>query len=442
MQDADVAVLPSVDVGKQSAEQVLATGESLGWPLLVKASAGGGGRGMRIVRNPAEFAALPREPRAQESQAAFGDSTLFVEPYVETPRHVEVQIFGDTHGNVVHLFERECSIQRRHQKIIEESPSVAVDDELRRAMTDAALRLAARSAMSTRARSSSCSHPMAAFISWKSTRGCKSSIRSPSASLAWISCDCRFWSRPGQPLPAELDSTYDARPRDRSALYAEDPERDYLPSAGRLHRFRFADDADVRIESAVGETAVVSPYYDSLLAKVIAHAPTRAEAARKLSRALARSQIHGLRTNRELLVRTLEHSEFLEGKTDTHFLERHNAAALAAPLGGAESERWHAAAAALADQAHRRREAKVLRPAPSGWRNNPSEHQTARFQGRDGEIAIEYRFERGGLHLRIDGLEQPHTACEVESPERIRLSVDGISRAYDVQHVGAHVLCR
>ena len=142
MQKAGVPLLPTVEVGNQTALQVLRHAESLGWPLLIKASAGGGGRGMRIVRKAADFASLMETAR-QESQSAFGDGTLFVEPYIETARHIEIQIFGDMHGNVVHLFERECSIQRRHQKIIEESPSVALDEALRRAMTDAASSLAA-----------------------------------------------------------------------------------------------------------------------------------------------------------------------------------------------------------------------------------------------------------------------------------------------------------
>jgi 3-methylcrotonyl-CoA carboxylase alpha subunit len=141
MQAADVPLLPTIEVGNRSAEIVLRDAESLGWPLLVKASAGGGGRGMRIVRSSVEFADLLAVAR-QESQAAFGSSEVFIEPYVESPRHIEVQIFGDTQGNVVHLFERECSIQRRHQKIIEECPSPALDDELRRAITAAAVRAA------------------------------------------------------------------------------------------------------------------------------------------------------------------------------------------------------------------------------------------------------------------------------------------------------------
>jgi acetyl/propionyl-CoA carboxylase alpha subunit len=211
-----------------------------------------------------------------------------------------------------------------------------------------------------------------------------------------------------------------------------------LPSAGKLDRFRFPDDANVRIDSALGDVGEVSPYYDSLLAKVIVHAPTRAEAARRLSRALARAQIHGLRTNRELLVRVLEHPEFLSGQTDTHFLERHDAADLSKPLGDERVECLHAAAAALAAQASRRNQAAMLSRAPSGWRNNPSQPQQTRFRGEQGEITVEYEFRRAGLWVRVNGQELSDVKLTAASPDQVRLQVDGVEHTYDVHHLGDH----
>jgi propionyl-CoA carboxylase alpha chain len=190
------------------------------------------------------------------------------------------------------------------------------------------------------------------------------------------------------------------------------------------------------VESAVNESAVVSPYYDSMLAKVIVHAPTRVEAARRLVHVLARAQIHGLRTNRELLVRTLEHPDFLRGDTDTHFLVRHDARALSAPLGDEHVERQHAVAAAVSSQATRRREAKVLGQAPSGWRNNPSQFQQTRFHGTHGEIVVEYQVGRDGLQLRINGDDQPIVRYEVDGPERIRMRFGDVERAYNVHVCG------
>jgi acetyl-CoA carboxylase biotin carboxylase subunit len=435
MRAADVPLLPTIEVGNQSAEQVLRQAESLTWPVLIKASAGGGGRGMRVVRQPAEFAALLETAR-NESLTAFGDGTLFVEPYIEAARHIEIQIFGDTHGNVAHLFERECSIQRRHQKIIEESPSMALDDELRRAMTGAALRAA-----------KAIGYVNAGTVEFLLTADGKFYFLEVNTRLQVEHpvTECvtgldlvrmQILVAAGEPLPSELHELAMHGHAIEARLYAEDPQYDYRPSAGRLHRFRLPADAGIRVESAVGDTAMISSYYDSLLAKVIAHAPTRAEAARRLSYALARAQIHGLRTNRELLVRTLRDPDFLRGQIDTQFLDRHDPAALAVPLGGEQVERLHAAAAALAAQGQRRASARVLANIPSGWRNNPSQSQQVRFLASAGEIAIEYCFQRNGLQLRIDGEEQPGASCAVIAPEQIHMQIGNVQRWYDVHRVG------
>ena len=240
----------------------------------------------------------------------------------------------------------------------------------------------------------------------------------------------------GEPLPAEAREATLRGHAIEARLCAEDPRHDYLPSAGTVHRFRIAESDGVRVDSAIGESGIISPYYDSLLAKVIAYAPSRTEAARRLGHALARAQIHGVKTNRDLLVRTLVHPEFQRGQTDTHFLSRHDPTVLAVPLADAEAERLHAAAAALAGQNERRQSAQVLRDAPSGWRNNRSEMRQTQFRGSRDEITIEYAFERGGLQLRIDGQPQPSASCECVRPEQIRLQVAGIVRSYDVHRVG------
>jgi propionyl-CoA carboxylase alpha chain len=168
-----------------------------------------------------------------------------------------------------------------------------------------------------------------------------------------------------------------------------------------------------------------------MLAKIIVYAPTREEAARRLSAALRRAQLHGLHTNRDLLVRTLEHPDFLAGRIDTHFLERHDVAVLAAPLADATAEQLHAAAAALWAQSQRRRAATVLAAAPSGWRNNPSAYQRARFRASAGEILVEYRFAREGLQLRVDGQELPDAKVVVDGGS-VRLEVAGVQRTYSV----------
>jgi acetyl-CoA carboxylase biotin carboxylase subunit len=432
---ADVPVLPTIEVSNQPADQVLRQAESWAWPLIIKASAGGGGRGMRVVRAKSEFAPLLEVAR-QEAFAAFGDGALFVEPYLEAARHIEIQILGDGNGNVVHLFERECSIQRRHQKLIEESPSVALDDELRHALANAALRAAKEIGYVNAGTVEFLLAPDGRFYFLEVNTRLQVEHPVTECVTALDLVRLQILVAAGESLPAEVYSATVRGHAIEARLYAEDPGRNYLASAGKVHRFRLPEGTGIRVDSAIGETAVISPYYDSLVAKVIAHAPTRSEAARRLSRALAGAQIHGLRTNRELLVRTLEHPDFQGGRTDTHFLTRHDPVALAAPLGDDRARRLHAAAAALASQAERRREAEVLGAAPSGWRNNPSQFQQTRFQCDRGEITVEYRFERDGLRLRINGEQQADLKCEAATPERVRMSAAGVERTYDVHRVG------
>ncbi len=435
MQAAGVPVLSSVEITNQPADQVLRQAESLGWPLLIKASAGGGGRGMRVVPARDKFAALLQVAR-QESHAAFGDDTVFVEPYLESARHVEIQILGDTHGNVVHLFERECSIQRRHQKLIEESPSPAVDDKLRAALANAALRAAREIGYVNAGTVEFLLGPDGRFFFLEVNTRLQVEHPVTECVTGLDLVRLQILIAAGEPLPAEAQNAAQHGHAIEARLYAEDPRQDYRASAGKLHRLRLPEGPGLRVDAAFGETALISPYYDSLLAKVIAHAPTRAEAARRLGRALAGAHIHGLRTNRELLVRTLEHPDFLRGRADTHFLVRHDPVALAAPLGDEQALRLHAAAAALAAQARRRREAKVLGAAPSGWRNNPSQFQQIRFRHDGGEIAVEYRFERDGVRLRIDGEAQQDWKCVSATAEQVRLSAAGVERSCDVHRQG------
>ncbi len=434
MQAADVPLLPTIEVSGQSADKVLREVEKVGWPVLIKASAGGGGRGMRIAHSARDFA-TQLETARQEAQAAFGDGTVFVEPYITGARHIEVQVFGDSHGNVVHLFERECSIQRRHQKIVEESPSVVLDDELRSAMTSAAVRGAKAIdyvnagtfeflltpqrkfyflEVNTRLQ---VEHPVTEFIT----------------GLDLVRLQILVAS--GEPLPPEV---FDVEPWGHAIevrLCAEDPRHDYRPVAGKFNQFAISSGNGLRVDSALDDAGEVSPYYDSMLAKIIAHAPTRAEASAKLARALRAAKLHGIVTNRELLVRVIESEEFQQGATDTDFLVRHNPQTLGAPLTDASSERVHAAVAAIAGQARRRREAPVLRSAPSGWRNNPSQPQTVRYIGEHGEHLVEYLFTRKGIAVRVDGQPLDGVHLQLATADLVRLQVAGIERSFAAQQL-------
>lgn len=436
MRDAGVPVLPSIEVGSGSPAELLQEVERLGWPVLVKASAGGGGRGMRIVREAGQFSENLAAAQ-REALSGFGSASVFVEPYVEAPRHIEFQIFGDTHGNVVHLFERECSIQRRYQKIIEESPSTAVDDDLRSAMGAAAVR--------------------AGLAIGYVGAGTVEFLLTPDKKFYFLEVNTRLQvEHPVTECLTGLDlvrlqievaqgaalTEAAARATRRghaieARLYAEDPRRDYMPGTGRIARFRPPCVPGLRVDAGVVDGSEVTPYYDAMLAKFIVHAATRDEAARRLARALALTQIHGIRTNRDLLVRILEHPQFLAGETDTHFLERHPPTELGKPRVDAASERLHAAAAALLGQAQRRQSAQVGPTLPSGWRNNASQFQSSRFSGEHGEIEVRYQFGRGQVQLVLgDDPSPPSARYERIAADQVRLEIDGVGRIYSVHYAG------
>ncbi len=389
-----------------------------GFPALVKASAGGGGRGMRIVRTADELEAALESAR-REAAAAFGDGEVFLERYVEGARHVEVQVVGDAHGTITHLFERECSVQRRYQKVIEETPVLGA--ELRAAMTDAAVRLAEAIAYVGAGTVEFLLAPDGEFFFLEANTRLQVEhpVTEAVTGLDLVAVQLRVAE--GEPLPREVREARLEGHAIEARLYAEDPAAGFLPQAGTQHRFRIA--GDVRVDAGVEDGSVVSPHYDALLAKVVAHAPTRAEAVRKLATALRGARIHGVPTNRDLLVTVLEHSEFLAGRADTQFLER-----LDVSTRPAFDECMHAAAAALAGQAARRAGASL----PSGWRNLASQLHRTRFEGFD----VGYRLARSGVMLEVNGerLERPRLhAC---TKDAVELEVGGVRRRYDVHLVG------
>jgi acetyl/propionyl-CoA carboxylase alpha subunit len=218
-------------------------------------------------------------------------------------------------------------------------------------------------------------------------------------------------------------------------LCAEDPDRGLLPATGRLERFHIPAGPGIRIDAGVADGSPVSPHYDSLLAKVVAHAPTRAQAISRLVGALSGARLHGVPTNRDLLLGLLRHPDFVEGRTDIHFLDRVPPLELASPL-SAETRRLHAAAAALAESAERRRTAPILGSLPSGWRNNPSQLQEIAFEGEGGRVEIAYAWRGDGLVLRAGPHEFLHPRVSVLGPDLVDLEADGVRRRYEVHRVG------
>jgi len=413
----------------------VAEAHTISFPLLVKASFGGGGRGMRVVRSAAELDEAAAAA-SREAAAAFGDPEIFFERYVEAPRHVEIQVFADMHGNVVSLFERECSIQRRHQKIVEESPSPAVTDDLRERMGEAAV-AAARAVEYVGAGTVEFVLDAAGEFSFLEMNT-RLQVEHPVTELV-TGLDLvrlQLVVAQGGRLPAEALAPRVDGHAIEVRLYAEDAEAGFLPSTGTLRAFDL--DPSVRVDSGFAAGDTVSPYYDSMLAKVIAHAPTRSEAAAVLAQALRRSRVHGVTTNRDLLVQILEEDEFLGGGTDTAYLDRHDPTKLGRPLLDDEASGQHAAAAALALQALRREGASVWRGLPSGWRNNRSQPQRVTLARRGADTVVDYAFDRDGVNLSVDGTPL-HVTLHAASADRIDATVAGVRRVFTVAISGDYV---
>jgi len=406
-------------------------------PVLIKASAGGGGRGMRIVRALQD---LPREVEAARAEAAsaFGDPTVFCEPYLATGRHIEVQIMADQHGTVWAVGERECSIQRRHQKVIEEAPSPLVErvPGMREQLFDAS-RAAAKAIGYTGAGTVefiSDDDGRFYFLEMNTRLQVEHPVTECTTGLDLVALQLDVAE--GRPLAPEPPSTQGHSIEAR--LYAEDPALDWQPQSGVLHRFaipgvdaRFGltdRSAGLRLDSGVEDGSAVAIHYDPMLAKVITWAPTREQAARSLAGALARAEIHGVVTNRELLVNVLRHKAFLAGDTDTAFFDRHGLDTLSQPLADEPAEKLSALAAALATDAAHRAQATVLRNIPSGWRNVVSQPQWLDLQSATGAHHVTYRFTRDGL--RADGHEDVRLIAH--TPSEVVLDVAGVRRAFRI----------
>ncbi|MGW0748413.1 ATP-binding protein [Streptomyces sp. NPDC002587] len=391
-----------------------ATATAADLPLLLKAAAGGGGRGMRVVRG---LDALEEELEAAraEARSAFGDGEVFAEPYVERGRHVEVQILADAHGTVWALGTRDCSLQRRHQKVIEEAPAPGLPDRLRESLHEAAV--AAARAVSYRGAGTveflvtADGRPY--FLEMNTRLQVEHPVTEAVFGIDLVALQLRVAEGTALPPtpPPHTGHAVEAR------LYAEDPAQDWRPQTGVLHTL--AVPGEVRVDTGFTDGDTVGIHYDPMLAKVVAHAPTRAEAVRALAHALAGARIHGLTTNRELLVRSLRHPEFTAGRLDTRFYDRH----LPALTEAAPDATLSALAAALAEAA----------PAPGaplatrlgGWRNVRSQPQTRRYTAA-GTAPTEYT-------VRYHPVDHPGVRVLAASPTLVTLEVEGIRRVFHVK---------
>ncbi|KQU53101.1 methylcrotonoyl-CoA carboxylase [Sphingomonas sp. Leaf339] len=319
---AGVPVTPGYLGDDQSADRLLAEASAIGWPVLIKAVAGGGGKGMRRVDSADAFVNALASCR-REATASFGDDRVLIEKYIPSPRHIEVQVFGDTHGNVVHLFERDCSLQRRHQKVIEEAPAPGMDAATRAAVCDAAVR-AARAVDYVGAGTiefiADGSQGLSADRIWFMEMNTRLQVEHP-VTEAITGQDLVEWQlrvAAGEPLPCRQEDLAIDGWAMEARLYAEDPATGFLPSTGPLTRLRLP--ADIRIDTGVEQGDVVTPFYDPMIAKLIVHASTREAAAEALSAACAQVEVAPVRTNAGFLARCARADAFRAGTATTGFI--------------------------------------------------------------------------------------------------------------------------
>jgi propionyl-CoA carboxylase alpha chain len=390
-------------------------------PVLVKAAAGGGGRGMRVVRELADLDGELAAARA-EAHSAFGDGEVFVEPYVEGGRHIEVQVLADTHGTVWALGTRDCSLQRRHQKVIEESPAPGLPQTLTAELHELAVR-AARAVDYTGAGTVEFlvgEDGTAHFLEMNTRLQVEHPVTEAVFGIDLVALQIRVAE--GCALEA-LGTPENGPPRARghameARLYAENPAEAWTPQTGTLHRLAVPQSSDIRLDTGYADGDTIPVHYDPMLAKVVVHAPTRAEAIRKLAGALERATIHGPITNRDLLVRSLRHQEFTAARMTTGFYDRH------LPELTEPAPDPHAPLAAALADAHGRSRF-------GGWRNLPALPQVKRYATADGEEhEVAYRHTREGLKAEgagTDGVRVVHADARL-----VVLEVAGVRRKFEV----------
>ena len=440
MAKAGVPVVPGYQGGDQDDALLAKEAKKVGYPLLIKAVAGGGGKGMRLVTKDAEFAPQLAAAR-REAKGAFGNDAVLLERFVQGPHHIEFQVFGDTHGHYVHLFERECSIQRRHQKVLEETPSPFLDDAMRQAMGEAAVAAARAIAyrgagtiefivgadrkfffmeMNTRLQ---VEHPVTEMITGEDL-------------VEW-----QLRVAAGETLPLNQGEIHSGGHAIEVRLCAENPANEFLPDTGRIAVLRSPpkaahpdDEGDVRLDSGVREGDEVSVFYDPMIAKLIVWGDDRIEAARRMQSALAQTAILGVKTNLAFLERMVRHPAFLAGETDTAFIERHRADLLPPP-GDVPLEALVACAVRVFTD---ERVAIALAPASpwndtGGWRLNQPALRRMEFRRGSGESVAVDAVMHGG-HAMVTVAGRTHRVT-VSAPEGDRLQIALDDETYFAQVV-------
>ena len=381
---ADVPTLPMTSKPSEA--------KKIGYPLLIKAAAGGGGKGMRIVNKEKDLKESIVSAQ-REAKSGFNDERIFIERYVEKSRHIEIQILGDSKGNVVHLGERECSIQRRHQKIIEESPSPRISDEVRNKMGEAAVKLAKQIKYESAGTVEFLFDDKTEefwFLEVNTRLQVEHPVTEEVTGIDLVSEQLKIAR--GESLQFDQEDITWTGSSIEARLYAEDPNNDFLPEIGTLIAFEENNSAEARWDTGVNKGTVVGTDFDPMLAKIISYAPNRTDAAGKLAKALESAHIGGVKTNRDFLVNCLKTEEFLSGDTTSDFIERVDPSR---KLEINQSEIEHASAiAAMWMQQQNRNNSNVAKFMPSGWTNGRLPNQKVTFEFENTEYDFEYKQKR------------------------------------------------
>jgi geranyl-CoA carboxylase alpha subunit len=420
MADAGVPLLEGYQGVEQSDDRLLVEAKGIGFPLMVKAAAGGGGKGMRMVADAEELPAALQAAR-REALSAFGSGVLILERAVLRPRHVEVQILADMHGHVIALGERDCSVQRRHQKVVEESPCPAIDDVVRRALWAAAV-TAAKSVGYVGAGTVEFildADGTFAFLEMNTRLQVEHPVTEMVTNLDLVAWQLRIAQ--GEPLTMTQEQLQFDGHAIEVRLYAEDPGNGYLPATGRIELWRPPAGDGVRVDAGIDTGVVVTPHYDPMLAKIIAHGRDREAARRRLINALEHTTVLGVTTNRSFMARILRDPTFVAGQATTALLDEADLVTSAAP-----STREVAAAAALL---HRKREQVVQLRSPglAGWTNTAVQHGTQRLQMLDRTLEIRFTRTDHAIDVEIDGATHVVDVAGQEGSVRVdgeALSVD------------------
>lgn len=431
MQDHDVPTVPGYQGSDQSKETLIIEAHKIGYPLLLKATAGGGGKGMRIVRKAKELDSAI-EAAKREAKSAFGDDQLIIEKYIESGRHIEFQIFGDKHGHVVHLLERECSIQRRYQKIIEESPSPVMSKELRDKMSKAAIS-AAKALDYDNAGTVEFIYDDRSgdfyFLEVNTRLQVEHPVTEEITGLDLVQMQIDVAQ--GKPLALRQEDVSGDGYAIEVRLYAEDPENDFMPVIGKILKFEIPKIEGLRVESAIQSGSEISIFYDPMIAKIIMKGKNRYEAIRKLNFSLRHMICQGTKTNQDFLIRITNDKDFQEGKYNTHFVQEFQSRRKEESNERSE----HLSLISLSTKSHQQRvsKRKLLAGLPSGWRNSHYEDQHGSFLIGEREYKVQYRHYGGHINYTIGALKYKVLILE-SSQDKTRIEIDGMIYSFDISN--------